>query len=163
MKYQNNQLWSECQMISLFNAMRYHNLPSVPEMGTKEYEKICTDYCCINGACLKMSTAYKKFGLKRIKGPIKFHWIRKNLPVELGVFCHQGYHSILIVGTKKNKLLLANYAKNRLSWMEWKNLIKRIKRDKPYSIIVKKGRQNERTNCYVNDWYKVSTKKNRGK
>jgi len=137
-KYQNNQLWTECQMVSLLNAMRYHSLPDVPEMGSKEYKKLCEEHSCVNGCCLNMSEAYPKLGLDFIENKPNLNWIKRNLPVELCVSCHRGYHSILVVGFKKNKLLLANYAKDRLYWMEWKKLKQKILRKFPRSIIVRK-------------------------
>ena len=114
-------------------------MPDVPIMGSKEYKKICENHSCIDGACLRMSQAYKKLGLDFIEGEKKLSWIRNNLPVEFGIFCHVGYHSILVIRVKRNKLLLANYAKDRLYWMEWKKFKKKIDRERPKSIMIKEA------------------------
>ena len=133
MKYQNNQLWSECQLVSIWNARRFWGLDA-PRMGTKEYEKICKQFHCISGACLGLRKDPESFGIKRINGGRNLRWIKKNLPVEIGIYCHRGYHSVLIVDYKGDKLLLTNYARGRTHWIEWIKLKNRIVREHPRSF-----------------------------
>jgi len=125
-RYQNKQLWSECMLVSLWNAARFHDVPKVPKIGTKEYKKIAIECKCINGACLSdIEKEAKRLGLISQEGELSIKWFKENLPVEFGVHCHRGYHSILVVNVKKDKLLLANYALGRTHWMNWDTFLEK--------------------------------------
>ena len=79
MKYQNTQRYSECQLVTLFNVVKYFNIGTVPELGTEEYEMMCVKYHCVSGSCLNMVEAYIEYGLKRKTGKWDFDWISKNI------------------------------------------------------------------------------------
>lgn len=124
MKYQNAQLYSECQLVAMWNAARFWSMNvSLPKMGTRRYRKICKDALALHGAAINPLDEEHRVGLARNYGPHeRLGWVRKHLPVHVSVFCHRGYHSVLIVGVEGNDVLLANYAKRRLHRMTWKRL-----------------------------------------
>jgi len=120
MKYQNNQLWCECRLVSLWNAYRFFR-KNPPIIGTKEYKSICENSYCMSGSCINIEKERKRLGITFVSGKCNLSWIRKNLPVQIALFTkHRGLHSVLVVKTKRNKLLLANYAYGRLYWLSWK-------------------------------------------
>ena len=124
--YQNTQLYSECQLIALWNAARFHDVP-VPEIGSEQYNKICEDSCCIIGACIDIRPELKRLKLKSVPGENKLNWIKKNIPVALPVIHkRRGFHAVLVVKANRNKLCLANYADGRLCWPLWNNIKKMI-------------------------------------
>lgn len=142
MTYQNTQLWSECRLVALWNAAKFYNI-TTPKPGTEQYEQICEDGCCIIGACINIEPEVKRLRLKLIQGKINLNWIKKNLPVNIGIrHPRRGFHAVLVVKANGNKLLLANYAKGRLYWLPWrkiKNAIPRSPNDKVYTYKIKKG------------------------
>ena len=119
-KYQNRQLYCECQLVSLWNAKRF--LENIPEMGSKQYKKICEESYCVAGSCLNKNKEIERLNLKAIKGKMTLEWIKNHLPVQFSVFCHRGYHCVLAIAVKKEKILLTNYTKGKLHWMSWKKL-----------------------------------------
>ena len=134
-RYQNRQRWSECQLVSIWNAMRYWGIdPKIPGIDTDEYRSICAKYHAINGAALRISGERRRLGLSRVQGKKTFAWLRSHLPAELGVFCHQGYHSTLAIGVRRNKVLLTNYARGRTFWISWR-LLKTKLRDNPCQLV----------------------------
>ena len=123
MKYQNIQHYSECQLVTLFNVLRYFGYNKVPELGTKEYEKMCLKYHCISGSCLNMVEAYDEYRLKKETGTWNFNWISENIPIELSVSTKkQGIHSILLIKCKDDKFLVTNYAKRKVQWLRFSQL-----------------------------------------
>lgn len=133
-KYWNNQRYSECKLVSLYNAAIFHNLPTPIRYG-EEYIQDCEKAYAITGPALTTGTerVIAKLNLKPIPIQCTLDEIRKNLPVEFSVFCHRGYHSILAVKVKGNRVLLTNYARGRTHWMPY-NKLKRI-HNKHVSII----------------------------
>jgi len=125
MRYQNNQLYFECQLISLWNASRYYNI-EIPKIGSKEYNRICDESRCIYGGCIDIEKEKQRLGLRSMRGKYNLIWVRNNLPVHFSIFCHRDYHSVLGIKIYKTKILLANYAYNRTHWISWKNLRERI-------------------------------------
>ena len=126
MKYQNTQHYSECQLVTLLNVVRYFGMEdNVPELDTKEYEKMCIKYHCICGSCLNMEEAYDEYNLKRETGTWEFNWISRNVPIELSVSTkRQGNHSILVIKCKDDKFLVTNYIKGRVQWLQFSQLEK---------------------------------------
>lgn len=124
--YINRQKYSECQLVSLWNAVIYFGLENlVPKFNSRQYNNICKKALCIYGAVIRKDFEIKRLGLKPINGKYNLNWIKNNLPVELSIHCHRGYHSILIIDYIKNNLILTNYAKNRLYNIKWLNLLKK--------------------------------------
>ena len=119
MRYQNKQRHSECQLVSLWNAARYFDIKT-PEFGSRQYEDACEKACCITGACIDIREEEKRLRLQRVQGEQSLHWVRHNLPVELGIHHpKKGFHSVLIVKVKQDRVLLANYARDRVFWLRW--------------------------------------------
>ncbi len=135
MRYQNNQLWSECQLVALWNAARFH-VKLTPKMGSRLYKKICKESRCIYGGCIDIDKETKRLGFKVVPGRFNFKWIERNLPVHFTLFTHKGYHSVLAVGSRDKQLLLANYATGRLHWMGWKKLLTKKRRVFPISYVL---------------------------
>ena len=138
-KFQNKQLWCECQLVALWNAYRFLG-GDPPVIGTKEYQTIVKDSGGIYGGCITIEEERKRLGITFVPGEYKLKWIRENLPVHLGLFTrHRGHHSVLVVKVYRNKLLLANYARGKLCWITWKKILKISKsmRVKPYSYRMK--------------------------
>ena len=119
MRYQNNQLWSECQLVSIWNACRYWGMDNYLIMGTKRYKLACRDAKAIGGSVIGLSSQLRKYNIVRVFGSLNFMWARNHLPIELGVHCHRGYHSVLVVDTCGHEALLANYARDRTYWLGW--------------------------------------------
>lgn len=138
MKYQNIQFWSECQLVALWNAYRFHS-KEPPKLKSWKYALISIDTGGVYGSCIHANRELRRLGLKCIQGSWSLRWVKKNLPVRFTLFTkHRGYHDVLCVGVCKDKLLLANYARGRLYWLSWKN-VKRMKSQakKPDSIQLK--------------------------
>jgi hypothetical protein len=128
-KFIHNQKFCECQLISLWNSAIFLGLESlIPKQYSKKYKAICHRAKCIYGGVIDKDFEIKRLNLKSTTGSYNLRWIKKNLPVELSIFCHRGYHSILIVGIKNNNITLANYAKNRLHIIKWNKLLKKANR-----------------------------------
>jgi len=135
MKYQNNQLYCECQLVALWNAARFYGINDIPQMGTQLYDDICDKGCCVYGGCININHEWDRLNLKAIRGTMNLRWVKKNIPVHFAVFCHRGYHSVLAVKVVKNKITLANYARNRLHTIDWNILkSKHNKNVKPFAI-----------------------------
>lgn len=138
MKYQNVQFWSECQLVSIWNAGRFHGI-KVPELETWEYANIVIDAGGIYGACISTKNELRRLKLKLVEGKKSLCWVKSNLPVRFPLFTkHRGYHDVLCVDVQNKKLLLANYSRGKLRWLPWKN-VKRMmnKRENPFSIQMK--------------------------
>ena len=135
MKYQNIQVWSECQLVALWNAYRFHG-KEPPKLKSWKYALICIDTGGIYGACIHANREARRLGLKSISGSWSLDWVKKNLPVEFSLFTkHRGYHDVLCVDVRRDKLLLANYARGKLYWLSWKNVKKmKCRTKKPDSI-----------------------------
>jgi len=124
-KYWNNQIYYECKLVSIWNAAIYHDI-SVPIRYGDEYIRDCKMAMATYGSCLRENYVVKKMNLQKTKGKLNWNWIKKNCPAEFSIFCHRGYHSVLSIdiNLKNRKVLLANYAKGRLCWINVNKLIK---------------------------------------
>lgn len=134
MKYQNYQLWSECQLVALWNAARFYGI-NVPKIGSMQYKKICSESCCIFGGCININKEIERLGFNVILGKFNFKWVKRNLPVDFTLFTHKGYHSVLAIGVKDKKLLLLNYATGRKHWLSWKKLLEKKRKVLPVSYV----------------------------
>lgn len=138
LKYQNTQFWSECQLVALWNAYRFHG-KEPPKLKSWEYALRSIGAGGVYGSCIHANKELRRLRLRRIQGSWSLRWVRKNLPVSFSLFTkHRGYHEVLCVGVHKDKLLLANYTWGRLYWLHWKN-VKKMKNQakKPDSIQLK--------------------------
>lgn len=118
--YQNNQIWSECLLVSIWNAARYYGINPVPEIGSVSYKKICKELEGIDEGVYpnKAKRELYRLGLMSIEGKWSYNWISKNLPVEIPVFfpesrCfEESFHSSLAVRARDGKVLLLNYKRD---------------------------------------------------
>lgn len=140
MKYLNNQKYYECQLITLWNVAIFWGLGKlVPKQFSKNYKRICDRARCMYGSVIDKEFEIKRLNLKAIIGKYNLKWIKYNLPVELSIFCHRGYHSVLIVGIVDKNIILANYARNRLHKISFIKLFKKVNKHlKPISWKLKK-------------------------
>ncbi len=138
-RYINNQKFSSCQLVSLWNTALFHNLdPNAPPINSKKYREICKKAGCLYGGVINMNFEIDRLGMKAVSGKYNLRWIKNNLPVSLSIFCHRGYHSVLVVDVYKNNLTLTNYAKNRLHKLKWNALLNKVnKNTNPVSWKVK--------------------------
>lgn len=123
-KYQNGQLYCECQLVAIWNACRFWGLGGVPVPGTSEYRDACEEAHAICGGVIGVNKQIQKYHLVAEPGFYKLAWVRSHLPVEFSVFCHRGYHAILAVAVRNKWVLVANYAQNRSHWIGWTKLKK---------------------------------------
>jgi len=127
-KYQNEQIYNECLLVSVWNAARHFKI-EVPAINSLQYKELCEKFDCIKDGCGSIDKEIKRLGMYTEEGVWDINWIKKNIPVEIGIFCgiKKSYHSVLIVNVFKNKLLLANYAKKRTFWISWQKIKKMAK------------------------------------
>jgi len=135
-KFQNTQKYCECQLVSLWNAVIFHN-QEIPTLGTKFYRQVVLRTNGMHGACFwtDMRKEFKRMGIHPVRGKYDLKWVRRNLPVEFSVFLpERGYHSTLAIGAYKNKLLFANWAEGRLHWAPWSRVLEvSNKEELPYA------------------------------
>ena len=125
MNYQNTQLYTECQLIAIWNAARFYGMEDlIPKLGTPEYEQACEKFHCKNGSCLGVIKEINRLKLKKVNGKWNLNWIEKNLPVELSVFQTRegGAHSILAVDVIGNRVQVANHTDGRTIWLDYLTL-----------------------------------------
>lgn len=135
-KYINNQKYCDCSFITLINATIFWDKVQLLPY-TKRYNKLAADAGCIYGSCLNLNEVYTLLNITTVKGKMNLKWIRTHLPVSFSIFCHRGFHSVLCVAVKNNKLCLTNYYRNKLKWVEWCKIKKiQCKRLKPKQILI---------------------------
>lgn len=122
-KYINNQRYWDCTLITLINATIFWNRVRVLPDSDIYQQFVKYSYGTV-GACFSsyVNDVARFLGLKRIKGQLTLKWVRTHLPVEFTVFCHRGYHSVLCIAVKNNKLCLTNYSHDRLAWISWEKV-----------------------------------------
>ncbi len=104
-KYQNTQLYSECQLVSALNASYKLGKPII-KIDSKEYEKLVDMTCGRYGSCLGIDIAHRYLKIKPFD--IKPDWdnVLKSLlyleyPVQLSIWTlRTGYHSVCVVDYK---------------------------------------------------------------
>lgn len=144
--FQNSQRWSECQLVALWNAARMLGVDEslIPTPRQKRYRHIVADCGCLYGACVDVGPELERLGLKLVPGSWSIEWIKTHIPVEMTIFCHRGYHSVLVVDARTSlsapldnwELRLANYARGQLRWVGWNRIKKEMARksNKPRAI-----------------------------
>lgn len=138
MKYQNRQLYHECQLVTIWNAARYYGATDIPEMGTEEYRAACEAAGALHGAATNTAPFMKKYGLERIEGEYKLSWLRNHLPAELSIHCAHGFHSVLAIEVRGSSVLVTNYAIGRTHWLPWKKLKEMSEpKEKPEQFVLK--------------------------
>lgn len=100
----------------------YYGVPVPVRYGT-EYIDDCEVARCIYGGCIIKDHVVEKLGLVCTNGNLTKDWIINNLPIGFSLHCHRGYHSVLAIAHKEDKLLLTNYAKDRLQWISIDSVI----------------------------------------
>ena len=136
-KYINNQFYCECQLIAIWNAAKFYGFET-PEPETRQYKTICKESRCLYGGCIDVDKEKERLNISSTRGLYSFKWVKYHLPVHFRVFCHRGYHSVLVVEVDNKDVILANYARNRLHRMSWKQLKEISNRlTKPEQFIIK--------------------------
>lgn len=144
-KYYNTQEYYDCQFITLINACIYWDKPYIKPY-SRQYNKLMRDSGCRYGACINLSEAYDLLRIKFVYEDINLNWVRNHLPVQFEVFTkHRGYHSILCVGVKGNKLQVTNYTWGRLQTLTWQK-IKSMQNKLLYIAQIKIKRKYEKQN-----------------
>lgn len=138
-KYWNEQMYSECQLVTIWNAALFHGI-SVPEQFGDEYKTACEKCCCTIGACINTTSVSENLGLISVDGLLEFEWVKNNLPVEFSIYCHRGHHSVLCVdiNIENEQVLITNYFKGMETWLPFEGIKQLSKNDKcPKSWKVK--------------------------
>lgn len=141
--YQNEQSYSECRLVSIWNAARFWGLSSlVPRMGTAAYKRTCEKAMAIHGAALDTSDELRRLGLDTHPLRWRLSCIIENLPCEMKVFCERGYHSVLAVSYKKgrkpwtSRFFVANWRKKgKADWITWGEILASANLDKNPLLI----------------------------
>lgn len=139
MKYMNQQKYSECALISLFNAAIYHNLP-VPEQYDQDYMDMVILAGCLIDNPVTTKHTLNYLDLYEIEGSYDYSWINSNFPCTLVIDPPDTNvaHNVLVIETKDDKLLLTNYLRDgELHWvsfkdLKWKSFYKKPQSIKPY-------------------------------
>ena len=105
---QNYKNYSDCQVVTAVNAYYYLTGKQYCK-NDDEYDIICRDLSCHNGAAIGIDGLHKKMGLKTL-GKFQYSWdfngtwvspgkvAKIPLPMEINVWhIDTGYHSILVV------------------------------------------------------------------
>jgi len=130
-EYQNEQLYSECKLVSIWNAARFWGLERlVPKIGTRRYKEICKKAKCIHGSALETKFERERLGLEYFDLQWDVYWVAKYLPCAMAVHCERGFHSVLAVAYKKGKprktwtdqFLVANWRK-QTEWISWGEIL----------------------------------------
>ena len=103
-RYQNSQLYSECQLVSVLNAS-YMLGGSFITKGSNEYERLVDFTCGRNGSCIQIEKVYRYLKLEHVD--IKPEWDNIKLMVDYGFPVSisvntpiTGNHSVCIVGAR---------------------------------------------------------------
>ena len=122
MKYIDKQKYACCQLIAAFNALIFFR-EEAPDLDSEAFEILADIAKCKHGGALNIEEIHKILGLIHENGWWSLEWITNNLPVEMSVWHDKvGYHSILIVAVKGDKLRIANFTKKK--WWKYGDLIK---------------------------------------
>lgn len=125
-RYWNNQRYYECQLIALWNAAIYYDIP-VPERYGEVYVWACERAHALSGGCIQTGHVISALGLSAVPGDLTWEWVCNHLPIEFKIFCHRGYHSVLGIDIKDNprRVLLTNYAYDRTYWLRFDTLVQK--------------------------------------
>lgn len=137
--YQNEQKYSECQLVTALNAS-YCLGESFISSNNEEYERLVDLTGGRYGSCIDVTKAYKYLRLEYID--VKPEWnsilfaMDKNLPISIGVYTKiHGLHNVVIVKMKHNnnkgwydlKIPNLNGYTSKKMWIHWYDLKKIIK------------------------------------
>ena len=137
-KYWNSQKYSECQLITLWNAYIYYGIRTPKRYG-KIYDRVCKQAGCTYGSCLNTSKVKSKFKLE--EGVFTYEWISANLPTEIVFYIPKtlAAHSALVIDANHRELLIANYMMDgSLYWVPFKTIQTSSTCKKPHRIIYDK-------------------------
>ena len=123
-KYWNNQKYSECQLVAIWNAAIYLGIDAPKQYG-KEYKEDCTKGGCLYGSCINIDHVLEKLNTQMVAGDLNKKWMSENFPVIYSVFSpSRGLHATTAIGIDGDKIILANYPKNRIYKMTIERLMK---------------------------------------
>jgi len=130
--YQNDQLYCECQLVSIWNAARFWGFgKSVPKMGTRQYKTICHKARAIHGGIILVDPEVERLGLAFFPIWYRLETVAAYMPCEMSVLCERGYHSVLAIAYKKgrtskpwtDKFLMLNWRKGYEAWLPWGEIL----------------------------------------
>jgi len=105
-RYQNKQLYAECQLVSALNASYKLGWPFI-QMGSNEYERLVDFTGGRHGSCIGVNKVYQYLKIEYFD--IKPEWdsirlmLNQGSPVQLGVWTKKtGFHSVCIVDVKRD-------------------------------------------------------------
>jgi hypothetical protein len=123
------QIGSRCQLISAINARVFWGGDKI-EPDSEEFERLTDVAGCRLGAALPdgMRAVHDSLDLYEIEGEPTFEWVRNHLPVEMSVWhVEYGYHSILIVGVKGDRIYFTNYFDGSMYWHNFEDHIAKFR------------------------------------
>lgn len=122
----NKQKYSECQLISAFNAAIY--LGTRKYIKNKEYEELVDLTMGRYGSCISVSKSYPILGIDyKDVTPTKktfIKWTSNGFPVQVNVWHEKtGFHTVLMVDYNENKdrvkVINFRHITNRRMWVSW--------------------------------------------
>lgn len=115
-----SQRYCACELIAAINARIFLGGRDIAE---EYFERLVDETCGRVGACIGVEKAYPELGLSFKCGPTSLRWIKRNLPVEIGIFDPKyGFHAVLIVAVRGRQVKLVN---GWQGWVSWK-IIRRL-------------------------------------
>jgi len=118
-----SQKYAACQLISAINARIFLG---GKDISNELFEWLVNLVCARYGGALGVEKAYPYLGLgchNGPTGPMDLNWIKKNLPVELGIYSTKwGRHSILVHKVNGDILHVTNnWRHNSLHWSTYRS------------------------------------------
>lgn len=135
-KYLNKQKYFECQLVTAINAATY--LGQIPvDLESEEYERLVDLVCARHGSAINIDLAYNYLRLDYRMVPASLKQIKlaiqNKTPISVTIWHPKtGFHSVLIVDFRGERLKVCNFMKEttRHMWINWDNFKKFITRKK---------------------------------
>ena len=112
-----SQRYCACQLIAAINARIFLGGKDIAE---EDFERLVDETCGRIGSCIGVEKAYSELGLSFKCGPTSLRWIKRHLPVEIGIRDPKyGFHAVLITAVRGRQVRLINGWKR---WVSWKTI-----------------------------------------
>ena len=146
-KYLNEQLYSECQLVTALNAYIFYGGEPI-KIGSPEYERL-VDFCGTRyGSAISIeNNVYKYLGLNKLEFcPFSCSALKAilnlGIPVELSIHSkHYGFHSVLVishngdtVSDKDSSFEVLNASKHG-RWIKW-TVLSKLTTDKMQKWVI---------------------------
>ena len=148
--YLNKQKYQECLLVTRINAAVY--LYGNIKITNDEYERLVDLVGARYGTAISPEKAEHYFNLDSFQIFPKVNeikkCIKKGMPIEAHVYAPEyGYHSVLIVDIKKDKVKVTNFRKytTKNMWIKWEDFIKYIRLTPHcnYFLVFRKYKEDE--------------------